>query len=337
MNKGYKTAVIGALGTVGSVMLKILEERDFPISECVPLDVPEKAGAAVCFKGCELIVQSAEDYDFRGTDFVFMAAGASAGEALAPKAAKAGAVVIDNSSFWRMHPEVPLVVPEVNPEALKRHKGIIANPNCSTIQMLVALKPVHEAFTLRRVVVSTYQSAAGAGEAGRRAVREECRDFCEGREIVPRLYTQPLLFNPIPRIDVFDELGYTKEEWKMIRETAKILEDPSIRVSATAVRVDSLCSHSESVYIETGRAMTAEDIRRVMAGQKGLTLMDDQSSELYPTARFAEGRDEVFVGRIRRDPFDDKAAVFWVVADNLRKGAALNAVQIGECLLSLRS
>jgi len=331
--KSYRVAVVGALGAVGQEMIKTLEQRDFPVSELVPLDIPENDGKKVTFKGKEFVVKTAKEGAFRGVDVALFSAGADASLALAPIAAKEGAIVVDNSSHWRMDPEVPLVVPEVNPGALDGHKGIIANPNCSTIQMLVALKPIHDAFTIKRIVVSTYQAISGTGAAAIAEMSAQAKAWVGGKPIESKVYPRQILFNALPHIDVFQENGYTKEEMKMVHETHKIM-DPAILVSPTAVRVPVFRGHSESINVQTERPFTLAAVRALLEKAPGVKVMDDPSTLTYPTPLDADGRDEVFVGRLRPDETVPNGLNLWVVSDNLRKGAALNAVQIAEALVS---
>ena len=332
-NRTYNVAVVGALGMVGVEMIRTLEDRKFPVGELRPLDQESKAGMPVQFNGRQIPVQVASEANFAGIDIAIFSAGGDASLDLAPKAVRRGAVVIDNSSAWRMDPACPLVVPEVNPGDLKWHKGIIANPNCSTIQMVVALEPLHRAATIRRVVVSTYQAAAGAGRQGLEELRQQAREILDsGSCSSPRTFQYQLAFNLIPQIDVFQEGGYTKEEWKMVHETVKIMGDPGIKVTATTVRVPVLVGHSESVNIETERKLTVAEARALLAAAPGICVVDDPATRLYPMPAQSAGTDAVFVGRIREDNTIEKGLNLWIVADNVRKGAALNAVQIAEQL-----
>jgi aspartate-semialdehyde dehydrogenase len=331
----WNVAVVGAAGMVGTEMIKTLEQRRFPVAELRPLDVAALAGTEVAFAGHTCRCLEANEAAFAGIDIALFSAGGDASLDLAPKAVRQGAVVIDNSSAWRMDPTCPLVVPEVNPGDLTWHNGIIANPNCSTIQLVVALKPLHDYARIKRVVVSTYQAAAGAGKNGVDEVRRQTREILEhGVCSPPRTFQHQLAFNVIPQIDVFQEDGYTKEEWKMVHETVKIMGDPSIRVTATAVRVPVLIGHSESVNIETERKLTAEVARALLAKAPGVCVVDDPSCCAYPMPAPTANTDAVFVGRIREDNSIDKGLNLWIVADNVRKGAALNAVQIAERLLA---
>jgi aspartate-semialdehyde dehydrogenase len=329
-------AVVGASGAVGEVMIRLLEERAFPIGQIKFLASERSAGRSITFKGRTYTLEPLTIDSFQGVDIVLSSTPASISREFSPIAARAGAVVVDNSSAWRMDPEVPLVVPEVNPGDVARHKGIIANPNCSTIQMVVALKPLHDAFRIRRVIVSTYQSVSGAGQSGVSELWSQTEARVIGMEApAPSKFAHPIAFNCVPQIDDFLPSGYTKEEMKMVHETRKIMGDDSIDVCPTCVRVPVLYSHSESILIETDRPITPDSARAVWANAPGLTIVDDPSNRQYPLPDSAHGRDDVFVGRIRQDLARPNALLFWCVSDNLRKGAALNAVQIAEELLKL--
>ena len=331
--QGYRVAVVGALGAVGTEMIKTLEQRAFPVSALIPMDMESLAGKKVVFRGEEVKVRAAKPGAFGDVDIALFSARAEASEILAPAAASEGAVVIDNSSQWRMDPGVPLVVPEVNPQDLDWHKGIIANPNCSTIQMLVAAKPIHDAFRIKRIVVATYQAVSGTGAQAIAELASQAGQFSRGEPIVVSVYPRQILFNALPHIDVFLDNGYTKEEMKMVNETHKIL-DPAIAVSPTAVRVGVFRGHSESVNIETEKPFTLGEVVSILEKAPGIKVMDDPTNLVYPTALDCDGRDEVFVGRIRLDPTVPHGLNMWVVSDNLRKGAALNAVQIAEVLVA---
>ncbi len=331
--KHYCVAVVGAMGAVGHEMLATLEQRQFPISEIRPLDVAENAGETVLFRGKSIVVREAKKGAFSDVDIALFSAGAEASAILAPIAAAEGAVVIDNSSQWRMDPGVPLVVPEVNPDAVDAHHGIIANPNCSTIQMLVAVKPIHDAFQIKRIVVATYQAVSGTGTAAIRELKSQALQFAQSSPIVASIYPRQILFNALPHIDVFLENGYTKEEMKMVNETKKIL-DPAISVSPTAVRIGVFRGHSEAVNVETEKPFTLPEVRALLEKAPGVRVVDDPANLSYPTALDADGKDEVLVGRLRMDPTVANGLNMWVVGDNLRKGAALNAVQIGELLIA---
>ena len=329
-------AVVGASGAVGDVMIRLLEERRFPVGSIKFLASERSAGRPVTFRGETHLVEPLTAEAFRGVDIVLSSTPASISREFSPIAAKAGAVVVDNSSAWRMDPEVPLVVPEVNPHDIARHKGIIANPNCSTIQMVVALKPLHDRFRIRRVVVSTYQSVSGAGQAGVSELWAQTAARVGGKDApAPAKFAHPIAFNCVPQIDEFLPSGYTKEEMKMVFETRKIMGDASIDVCPTCVRVPVLYSHSESILVETERPITPEAARAAWADAPGLTIVDDPASKKYPLPDSARGHDDVFVGRVRQDLDRPNALLFWCVSDNLRKGAATNAVQIAEELVKL--
>jgi aspartate-semialdehyde dehydrogenase len=328
----YNVAVVGALGAVGQEMLKTLAERNFPAKKIKALDIADNSGKGVKFGDQSLELTEAKKGAFEDTEIALFSAGADASLELAPIASREGCVVIDNSSAWRMDANVPLVVPEVNPDALKRHKGIIANPNCSTIQMLVALKPLHDLFKIKRVIVSTYQAVSGTGQKAIEELENQVRQFSRGEPLTHSVYPHAILFNALPQIDVFLENGYTKEEMKMVNETHKIL-DPSIRVSATAVRLPIFRGHSEAINIETERPIDLAAAAKALAAQKGVALVDDWENGELPYPLMAVNKDEVFVGRLRLDPSVQWGMNLWVVADNLRKGAALNAVQIAESMI----
>lgn len=323
-----KVAVVGATGLVGSVMLKVLAERNFPVSELIPVASAKSAGKEVEFKGKKYTVVTVEDAIKMKPDVALFSAGGSTSLEQAPLFAAAGITVIDNSSAWRMDPDKKLIVPEVNAHVLTAEDKIIANPNCSTIQMVVVLKPLHEKYKIKRVVVSTYQSVTGTGVKAVEQLMNE-RNGIEG----PMAYAYPIDLNVIPQIDVFQDNGYTKEEMKMILETNKIMGDDSIRVTATTVRIPVMGGHSESVNIEFENDFDLADIREMYEKQEGVILVDDPANLKYPMPKDAHEKDEVLVGRIRRDESQDNTLNLWVVADNLRKGAATNAVQIAEYLL----
>lgn len=327
----YRIAVVGATGQVGTVMLELLRERGFPASEIVPFASARSAGKVL---DGGLTVQPLTDETIQGFDVAIFSAGGSTSGEWAPKFAEAGAVVIDNSSKWRMHDDVPLVVSEVNPEALDGHKGIVANPNCSTMQMVVALKPLHEEAGIERLVISTYQAVSGTGKVGVDELIGQAKAVVEGAEVpAAQAYKHQIAFNALPHAGNFapgDD--HTDEERKLINETRKILGDPSIRVSATCVRVPVVNGHSEAVNVETRKPLSPERARELLRAAPGVTVLDDPDANSYPLAIEASGQDDVFVGRIRRDPGNEQAIDLWVVADNLRKGAALNAVQLAELL-----
>lgn len=330
--KKYNVAVVGALGAVGGEMLRILSQREFPVENIIPLDVKANEGKTISFNNRQVEIKEAKEGAFRNVDIALFSAGGDASLALAPVAVREGAVVIDNSSAWRMDPGVPLVVPEVNPQALKSHKGLIANPNCSTIQMVVALKPLHDVFRIKRIIVSTYQAVSGTGQRAIEELDRQVRSYSTGEKPSVEVYPHQIAFNALPHIDIFLENEYTKEEMKMDNETRKIL-DSSIKVSATAVRVPIFRAHSESVNIETEKPIDPAEARAILKKAPGVKVVDDNKVNLYPLALDAEGRDEVLVGRIRKDYSIENGLNLWIVADNLRKGAALNAVQIAEELL----
>ncbi|SPZ50194.1 Aspartate-semialdehyde dehydrogenase [Sarcina ventriculi] len=325
----YNVAVVGATGNVGRKFLEILEERNFPIKELFLFASKKSQGKTMKFKGQDFIVEELceENIKNKKIDFALFSAGGDTSLKFAPTFAKEGAIVIDNSSAWRMDPKVPLVVPEVNPEDIKWHNGIIANPNCSTIQAMVALKPLHDKYGIKRIVYSTYQAVSGAGIQG-------IKDLEEGLQgVAPKKFPYPIAGNILPHIDVFLDNGYTKEEIKMIEETKKILHDSTLKITATTARVPVLNAHSESINIELNTPFELQDIFSLFNSSKGLVVYDDTANLKYPTPLEFSGHDEVFVGRIRRDFSVDNGLNIWVVADNIRKGAALNAIQIAELMI----
>jgi len=324
---------MGATGAVGREMLKTLEQRKFPTASVKALASKRSAGLKLPFRGGEIVVEELTHDSFQDVDLVLASAGASISKEFAPSAVKAGAVVVDNTSFFRMDTEVPLVVPEVNADVLPTHKGIIANPNCSTIQMVVALGPIHRQFGLKRIVVATYQAVSGKGANAMKELREQVEALRTGAALEFNAFPVQIAYNVLPHIDVFTENGYTKEEMKMVNETRKILGDNSIGVSATCVRVPVFRGHSESVNFQTVRPASVAQIRELLEGAPGVAYKDTPANAPYPTALDSDGRDETFVGRLRADASAENAFDLWVVSDNLRKGAALNAVQIGEELL----
>ncbi len=332
---GKVVAVAGATGVVGREMLRVLEDRNFPVKSVKLLASERSKGKTLTFKGEEIAIEVLSEDSFHGVDIALFSAGGGTSKKFAPAAAKSGCVVVDNSSAWRMDPEVPLVVPEVNPGDLKWHKGIIANPNCSTIQMVVVLKPLHDAARIRRVVVATYQAVSGAGSAALNELAEQTRALAAGQEYPPKVFPHQIAFNVIPQIpqsDAFTENGYTSEEMKMVNETKKIMGDQNIMVTATTVRVPVHTGHSESVNVETEKKLSAAEARALLAAAPGVIVQDDPASQIYPLAVNAAGKYGTFVGRIREDVSHPSALEMWVVADNLLKGAALNAVQIAEIL-----
>lgn len=336
MSAKFDVAVVGATGAVGETMLEILEQRDFPVNNVYPLASERSAGKKIPFRGKHLTVQDLATFDFSKTQIGLFSAGASISEKFAPIAAAAGCVVIDNTSQFRYDEEIPLVVPEVNPHAIadyKRH-GIIANPNCSTIQMLVALKPLHDAAGIVRINVCTYQAVSGTGKEAIEELAKQTAELLNGREAVPEVYPRQIAFNVLPQIDVFQDNGYTKEEMKMVWETRKIMGDQTIQVNPTAVRVPVFYGHSEAVHIETRRKLTVEEARRLLGQAPGVVVLDERVNGGWPTAvTEAAGHDPVFVGRIREDISHPQGLDMWVVADNVRKGAALNSIQIAEILV----
>ncbi len=331
----YTVAVVGATGAVGTEMIEVLESRQFPVGRLVPLASERSVGKSVNFRGDDVPIETLTNAAFAGVDVALFSAGADISQEYGPIAAAAGALVVDNSSAFRMDPDIPLVVPEVNADACRHwaQRGIIANPNCSTIQLCVVLKPLHDAAGLRRVVISTYQSTSGAGQAAMDEMVAQIRDLFAGNEPTAKVIPHPIAFNCVPQIDRFMENGYTKEEWKMIEESRKILGLPELRVTATAVRVPVFVGHSESVNIETERKLTAQHAREILRTAPGVIVHDNPSQNEYPLARNAAGTDAVYVGRIREDASHEHGLDLWIVADNLRKGAALNAVQIAEIVI----
>lgn len=329
--KKFKVAVVGATGMVGRTFLKVLEERKLPIEEIYFFASSKSAGKIITFLGREYIVEELTESSFdRGIDIALFSAGAGTSKTYAPIAAQKGCVVIDNSSAWRMDPEVPLVVPEVNPQDILWNKGIIANPNCSTIQAVVALKPLSDKYILKRVVYSTYQAVSGAGLGG----WNDLENGLKGE--APQKFAHPIAGNCLPHIDVFTDNGYTKEEIKMVNETRKILGLPNLRVTATTVRVPVFNSHSESINVEFEKPFELSELKDALRSFPGIIIQDDPASNLYPMPITASGKDEVFVGRIRRDESVESGVNLWVVADNIRKGAATNAVQIAQKLIEYR-
>jgi len=328
-----RVAVLGATGAVGTEMLRVLEQRKFPVASLRALASTRSAGRRLAVAGGEVAVEAVGPASFKDIDLALFSAGAAASRQWAPVAVRSGATVVDNSSAWRADPKVPLVVPEVNPRALDWHGGIIANPNCSTIQMVVALKPLHDAAKIRRVIVSTYQAVSGKSGRAMGELTEATRAVLDGKEPPAVLFPKPMAFN-VSFDWPFAENAFTEEEMKMTRETVKIMEDSSIKVTATTARVPVYRGHAEAVYIETERRLSAAAARDLLRQAPGVVVVDDPAAKAWPTPREAEGQDAVFVGRVREDHAQDRALWLWVVSDNLLKGAALNAVQIGEILLA---
>ncbi len=331
-NKKYNVAIAGATGAVGGAMLDVLKRRDFPINELRLLASERSVGKIIVFKGEEIAVQLLSKDAFEGIDIALFSAGATRSLDFAPAAAKAGAVVVDNSSAYRMDPEIPLVVPEVNPQAIADFKnhGIIANPNCSTIQMMVALKPILDKVGIKRLVISTYQAVSGSGAEAIAELDSQVKDYAAGNEMKASVYPHQIAFNCLPHIDTFLENGYTKEEMKMVNETRKIFNDDSIAITATAVRVPVFYGHSESVNIETKKKITVAEVKELLAVAPGVKLADDLQNSIYPLATDCEGEFDTLVGRIREDESIENGINMWVVSDNILKGAALNTVQIAE-------
>jgi len=329
-----RVAIVGATGEVGRTFLKVLEERNFPVDELYLYASEKSEGTELTFRGEKFKVRALnKETSFKGIDIALFSAGSAVSKEYAPRFVKDGAVVIDNSSAWRLDPDVPLVVPEVNPEDVKNHKGIIANPNCSTIQMVVALKPIYDAVGISAIVVATYQSVSGAGAKAIRELEEQITAWCRGEQMEVKNLPRRIAFNVIPQIDVFTENGYTKEEMKMVNETRKIMHDPNIKVSATTVRVPVFYGHSEAISVKLNSPLEPEEAMELLRKAKGVVLVE----EGYPTPIDVAGRDEVFVGRIRKDLVFEPGLSMWVVADNIRKGAATNAVQIAELLIHAKA
>ncbi len=331
----YIVAVVGATGAVGNEMIATLVGRDFPVERLRLFASERSEGKIMEFKDTEIPVESLNEKSFEGIDIALFSAGAERSKTWAPVAAGSGCVVVDNSSQWRMDPEVPLIIPEVNPHDLKWHKGIIANPNCSTIQMVVVLKPLHDAARIKRVVVTTFQSVSGTGQKAVDELLQQTTALLNFKEVKCNVYPYQIAFNVLPHIDKFLENGYTKEEMKMVNETKKILGDNSIKITATTVRVPVFRSHSESLNIETEKKLTANEVRAILAKAPGVIVFDAPEKNVYPLPINVAGKDETYVGRIREDESIENGINMWIVADNLRKGAALNAVQIAEKLIEM--
>jgi len=332
--KEFNVAIVGATGLVGQEFIRVLGQRNFPMSSLNLFASDRSAGRKLTVDDRELEVKKTTQQSFDGMDIALFSAGAEISQHFSPIAAQAGTVVIDNSAAFRMDPEIPLVVPEVNADDIKEHKGIIANPNCSTIQLVVALYPLHRANPIRRLIVDSYQSVSGTGAAALEELSEQARQVMEGRSVVPHIYPHQIAFNILPEIDLFMDNGYTKEEWKVVEETRKIMHAGDIAISATCARVPVFIGHSEAVHIEFSEPMSPDTARRILAEAPGVKVLDDPNISLYPQAWSVAGSDEVFVGRIRKDSSHDCGLAMWVVADNLRKGAALNAVQIAETIIN---
>lgn len=337
--KKYNVAILGVTGAVGTEFLKLIEERNFPYAELRLLASKRSAGKQIEFMGKTYTVQEATKDSFAGIDIALFAGG-SVSKEFAPYAVEAGAVVIDNSSAFRMDPEVPLVVPEVNPQAILKHKGIIANPNCSTIIMVMALKPLYDMAKIKRIVVSTYQAVSGAGKEGIDELTDQVKDFADGKEMVANILPSaslakhyPIAFNLIPQIDVFMDNLYTKEEMKMVNETRKIFDDYDMRITATTVRVPVYRSHSESINVEFENDLNLEEMQKALAAFPGVQVIDNPQEQLYPMPLYTSEKDDVYVGRLRRDESNEKTFNMWVVGDQIRKGAALNTLQIAETMI----
>lgn len=329
----YTVAVAGATGLVGREMIEILEERDFPVGELVMLASERSEGERVAFKGKNVLVRRLARDSFKDVDIALFSAGAERSLEFAPAAVKSGAIVIDNSSAFRMDPKVPLIVPEINAHAVEGHSGVIANPNCSTIAMVLVLKPIHDKAKIKRVVVTTFQSVSGTGKKGMDELAQQTVALLNFKDVETKVYPHQIAFNCLPHIDAFLDNGYTKEEMKMVNETRKIMEDDSLGVTATTVRVPVFRCHAESVNIETETKISANEVRAVLATAPGIIVFDDPKKKIYPLAMDVVGKDEVYVGRIREDESLPNGINLWLVSDNLRKGAALNAVQIAELLI----
>jgi len=328
--RGYRVAIVGATGLVGQEFIKVLEQRDFPMDSIQLLASDRSAGRKLFVSHQEIEVKETVSESFKEVDIALFSAGAEVSRHFSPIAAQSGAVVVDNSAAFRMVPTVPLVVPEVNPEDIKWHKGIIANPNCSTIQMVVALCPLHKVNPIKRIIVDTYQAVSGTGSAAVGELTAQAKQVLDGQATVPHVYPHQIAFNVLPEIDVFLDNAYTKEEWKLVEETRKIMHADSIAISATCVRVPVFTGHSEAVSVEFSRPMSPDEAQRILVQAPGVKILDDPTVNLYPQPWSAVGTDEVFVGRIRRDTSHPNGLIMWVVADNLRKGAALNTIQIAE-------
>jgi aspartate-semialdehyde dehydrogenase len=330
---GLNVVVVGATGAVGTVFLKIVEERKFPIRNLKLIASARSVGKRITVLGKERVVETLGPDAFKGADIAFVSADSSISKVACPQAAQAGAIAIDDSSVFRMDPDVPLVVPEVNAEDLRHHRGIVAIPNCTTTPLVMALHALRQVTAIERVTVASYQAVSGTGRAAMDELTEQSRAALEGREYPPKAYPHPIAFNVLPQVDSFLDNGYTREEWKMLNESRKILHLPDLPVSATCVRVPVQLGHSEAVHVETARAVTPQEFRRLLAEMPGVKVLDNPAKNEYPMPLMLEGTDEVWVGRIRQDASHPRGLAFWVVSDNLRKGAALNAIQIAETLI----
>ena len=328
--KGYRVAIVGATGLVGQEFIKVLEQRNFPMDSIQLLASDRSAGRKLFVNHREIEVKETVSESFKEIDIALFSAGTEISRHFSPIAVQSGAVVVDNSAAFRMAPAVPLIVPEVNPEDIKRHKGIIANPNCSTIQMVVALSPLHKVNPIKRIIVDTYQAVSGTGSAAVDELTTQVKQVLDGQATTPHVYPRQIAFNVLPEIDVFMDNAYTKEEWKLVEETRKIMHANNIAISATCVRVPVFTGHSEAVNVEFSQPMFPDEARRILAQAPGVRVLDDPTISLYPQPWSATGTDEVLVGRIRRDSSHPNGLIMWVVADNLRKGAALNTIQIAE-------
>ncbi len=334
MAKELNVAIVGATGLVGQELIKMLLERRFPTKSLRLLASSRSAGKKIMVAEREIEVEETNQHSFEGADLAFFGATTEVSRQLVPGAAKAGAVVIDDSSAWRMEPEVPLVVPEVNGNDLEQHKGVTAIPNCSTTPIVLALWPIHKVNPIRRVIADTYQSVSGTGASAVAELREQTRAVLEGKSVAPHVYPHQIAFNLLPEIDVFMDNGYTKEEWKMIQESRKIMHEPDLAISATCVRAPVFVGHSAAVHIELTHPMAVDEVRSILREAPGITVQDEGSISLYPQPWTAAGHDDVFVGRLRQDASHPNGIAMWVVSDNLRKGAALNSIQIAEELIA---
>jgi aspartate-semialdehyde dehydrogenase len=331
--KKYSVAVLGATGVVGREMVKILEERNFPVQNLKLLATEKSTGVFINFQGEQIKVEKVTTQSFENVDIALFSAGKEASIKFAPAAVKNNAVVIDNSSAFRMKNNVPLIIPEVNPGEIKKHNGIIANPNCSTIQLVIALKPIYDFAGIKRIIVSTYQSVSGTGKQAINELREQSQAFLNKDKIVKKVYPHQIAFNILPHIDIFLDNGYTKEEIKMINETRKILSDNSLKITAFAARVPVFYGHAESVYIETDEYISIPGIKQLLTDFPGVKVIDDPSRFIYPLPIMSENEDDILVGRIRKDLAEENGINMWIIGNNVRKGAALNAVQIAELLI----